>query len=599
MFLLQLKLQRLMTGIVKIFPLACIIGLSALTAAYAQAGKMSGEPGYPKKAAQRAWLKVKRPLYVSFVSKDIRFPRNEVPNLPEENFWGETCWRGERIGVQLLLWSGTGAGEVALHVSDLEASSGQKISSKNCAVGFLRYAMSDVFGADGCSPRQSARLDSALVADAIEYKPTVNIRGRTVQPVWLFLNVQPETPADKYKGFITVTAKELPEPVTLTLNIFVRNHLLPPVPQWSFYLDMWQDPVAVARYHNITPWSAAHFNAMRPAMMQLAQCGQKSITIPVTDNAIEGTLPNDFESMITLTRRVDNTWSADFTKFDLWVEFMMSLGVNRELGCYVSNRSVQTVSYFDQASNSIKVQEMSADSREYSDYLKRTLELLTAHLKSKGWFDQAAICVREMGRKRLRKLIALVATVDSAYKISYTGSYFPDVERSVNRYVVAPKQFAANVQRVQRVPVRQSAGPLCLYSPCSDAQPGTYTFSPPAEAAWLCWYAAAGGLDGYTRQAYNSWGKNPLRDTRSASRAAGYYWMVYPEGGSSLRMERLLEGIQDYEKIKILLRDIDRANDVISREKLQRTLRTFTLGNLKSMSAEKMVEEARIILNSL
>jgi hypothetical protein len=585
-----------MIGAVKIFPLTCIIGLAALTTAYAQAAKRPANPSYQKKSVQRAWAKATKPLYVSFVSKDVQFSKNEAPDIPEVSSWGATCWRGERLGVQLLLWSGRGAEDVALTASDLETSSGQKISAKCCTIGFIRYAMSDRFGADGCSPRQSARLDSTLVADAIEHKPTVNIKRKTVQPVWLFLNVQPETPAGKYKGFITVTAKELAEPVTLTINIFVRKHVLPPAPQWSFYLDMWQNPMAVARYHNVAPWSKAHFDAMRPAMTQLAQCGQKSITIPVTDNAIEGALPNDFESMITLTRRVDNTWSADFTKFDLWVEFMMSLGVNRELGCYVSSRSSQTVSYFDQASNSLKVQEMPADSREYVDYLKSTLLLLTAHLKSKGWFEQAAICVKESGRGRLRKLIALVASVDTCYKVNYTGSYFADVRSSVGRYSIAPRQLAGAAQHEA---IRRPHQQLCAYSPCSDEQPGTYAFSPPAEAAWLCWYAAANGLDGYTRQAYNSWGKNPLQDARSASRAAGYYWMVYPEGCSSLRMERLLEGMQDYEKVKILMRDITRDNNVISREKLQEALRPFTLENLKSTPAGKMVEDARIILNSL
>ncbi|MDR3366982.1 MAG: DUF4091 domain-containing protein [Prevotellaceae bacterium] len=585
-----------MIGIAKIFPLTCIIGLAALAATYAQAGKGYGEPNSPPKNAPKTWSKVKKPLYASFVSKDIRFSQKNVPNVDEVNLWGATCWRGERIGTQLLLWSGTGVSEVALRVSDLETATGQKIDAKRCTTGFVRYVMSDELGADGCSPRPSANPDSALVADAIEYKPTVNIKKRTVQPVWFSLNVDPETPEGKYKGFITVTAKELPEPITLTVNVFVRKHLLPPAPQWSFYLDMWQNPMAVARHHNVAPWSKAHFGAMRPAMELLAKSGQKSITIPITGNAIEGALPNDFESMLTLTRRVDNTWSVDFTKFDLWVEFMMSLGVSKELSCYVNVKNTQTVSYFDQASNSVKVQEFLADSKEYGDYLKSMLELLAAHLKSKGWFDQAAICVKESGKERLRKLIALAAKVDTCYKVSYTGSYFADVERSVGRYSIAPKHVAASMQR-------DTAGRaerlLCIYSPCSDAQPSTYTFSPPAEAAWLCWYAAANGLDGYTRQAYNSWGKNPLQDARSASSAAGYYGMVYPAGGSSLRMERLVEGIQDYEKVKILIRDFDRTNNVINREKLKKALRSFTLNNLKVKQAGKMVEEARIVLNSL
>ncbi|MDR0711683.1 MAG: DUF4091 domain-containing protein [Prevotellaceae bacterium] len=588
-----------MINIVKIFsfPFTCIIGLAALTAAYAQAGKGYGSPNYSPKINQKAWSKIKNPLYVSFVNKDVHFSRQEAPDIPEVTSWGETCWRGERVSAQLLLWSGAGVSDVKLHVSDLETSSGQKIDAKCCTLGFIGYVMSDEFGADGCSPRNSKKLDSALMGDVISYRQAVNIQKKTVQPVWFSLNVHPETPTGKYKGFITVAAKELPSPVTLTINVFVRHHLLPPVPQWSFYLDMWQNPVAAARYHNVAPWSKEHFNVMRPAMAQLAQSGQKSITIPITNNAIEGALPNDFESMLTLTRRVDNAWSIDFTKFDLWVEFMMSLGVSKELCCYVSGRQTQTISYFDQASHSIKVQEMSIDSKEYGDYLKNMLELLTEHLKTKGWFDQATICVKETGKERLRKLINLVAKVDTCYKVSYTGSYFADVEHLVSRYNIAPKQVVA--ASMQGKAEGRDGRLLCVYSPCSDAQPNTYTFSPPAEAAWLCWYAAANGLNGYTRQAYNSWGKNPLQDTRSASNAGGYFWMVYPEGRSSLRMERLLEGIQDYEKVKILKQDFDRVNNVMNREKLQEVFSAFTLENLKTKPASKIVEESRVVLNSL
>jgi hypothetical protein len=436
-----------------------------------------------------------------------------------------------------------------------------------------------------------------LVADVIDYRATRSIKRKTVQPVWFTLNIPPEAPTGKYKGFITITAKELAEPITLTTNVFVRHHLLPPVAQWSFDLNIWQNPIAVARYHNLTPWSKAHFEAMRPAMELLAKSGQKAITIPITNNAIGWPLPEEVESMITSIRRVDDTWSLDFSKMDAWVEFMMKLGIDKELCCYVSSNPKQTVSYFDQASNSIKVQELHAGSKEYNDYFRRTIEQLTAHLKDKGWFDKATICTKDVSKERLRRLIATLADIDSCYTVDYSGgNYFADVEHAVDRYSIAQRHTVTDAQKNLR---RQAGRSLNLYSPCSDEHPNTYTFSPTGEAAWLGWYAAANGFDGYTRQAYNSWGKFPLKDTRSASRAAGYYWIVYPEGCSSVRMERLVEGIQDYEKIKILKLHFSRTNNVVELEKLQKALNLFTFGNLKIQPAGKTVEEARSILNSL
>ena len=45
---------------------------------------------------------------------------------------------------------------------------------------------------------------------------------------------------------------------------------------------------------------------------------------------------------------------------------------------------------------------------------------------------------------------------------------------------------------------------------------------------------------------------DPIRDSRFRKWAAGDTYLVYPEGRSSIRFERLVEGIQDWEKIRSL-----------------------------------------------
>ena len=54
------------------------------------------------------------------------------------------------------------------------------------------------------------------------------------------------------------------------------------------------------------------------------------------------------------------------------------------------------------------------------------------------------------------------------------------------------------------------------------------------------------------RWAYNSWVEEPLHDTKHVTWSAGDCFLVYPGPRSSIRFERLREGIQDYEKIRIL-----------------------------------------------
>jgi hypothetical protein len=60
------------------------------------------------------------------------------------------------------------------------------------------------------------------------------------------------------------------------------------------------------------------------------------------------------------------------------------------------------------------------------------------------------------------------------------------------------------------------------------------------------------GFDGFLRWAYNSWPKDPNVDSRFIKWPSGDDFLVYPGARSSVRFERLREGIQDYEKIRIL-----------------------------------------------
>lgn len=66
------------------------------------------------------------------------------------------------------------------------------------------------------------------------------------------------------------------------------------------------------------------------------------------------------------------------------------------------------------------------------------------------------------------------------------------------------------------------------YTYCADCKPNTFTFSDPAEAAWIPLYSIKLGLCGYLRWAYNSWGEDPLRDSRFRQWPAGDTYLVYP-----------------------------------------------------------------------
>ncbi len=67
-------------------------------------------------------------------------------------------------------------------------------------------------------------------------------------------------------------------------------------------------------------------------------------------------------------------------------------------------------------------------------------------------------------------------------------------------------------------------------------------------------FAAANNFDGFLRWAYNSWPKNPFENAvwEKKNWPAGDTFLVYPGNRTTLRFETLRDGIEDFEKIRIL-----------------------------------------------
>ena len=114
--------------------------------------------------------------------------------------------------------------------------------------------------------------------------------------------------------------------------------------------------------------------------------------------------------------------------------------------------------------------------------------------------------------------------------------------------------------------------------------PNLFTFSDPADAEFIALEALAKDLDGYLRWAYNSWTITPEEDSRFTAWPAGDTYVIYPFSLSSVRWERLVQGIQQFEKYKILLAEAE-ANGNKSRVKALKKL-------LKSIDVKRIAEES-------
>jgi len=179
-----------------------------------------------------------------------------------------------------------------------------------------------------------------------------------------------------------------------------------------------------------------------------------------------------------------------------------------------------------------------------------------------------------------------VKRADPGYRLEGAFNYFPEVIDEIYDISVGISYMQSDYNIVKR---RRAEGkPVTFYTCCSPERPNTFTFSPPAESSYIGWHAAAIGYDGYLRWAYNSWVKDPCVDSRFRTWASGDCFLVYPDG-SSIRMQRLVEGIQAYEKVRILRE----SGDDKVRAAVEETLKPFLPWDPgKDADVGKMVKEA-------
>lgn len=546
------------------------------------------------------WKACEGGIQVGWGSTDVRYDNKNIPaGVKTNKVWRETAWKGERIAGQALLWTKDEAGEVKAVASDLKSSGGEVIPAGAIRLGFVRYVMTDELNKDKrgtCGYRPDHSLfDSSVVADVIDLDAITRLKACETRPLWMSIQVPRGIKAGVYRGQITFNAsgKEI-SPIAIELKVLNRE--LPAPEYWAFRLDLWQNPYAVARYHQVPLWSEAHFEAMRPVMEILAQSGQKIITASIMHKPWGGQTEDYFESMVMCIKTLDGRWVYDYAVFDKWVEFMMSIGIKGQINCYTMIPWDLSFQYFDQATNSLQAVKAEVGTPEYVDYWKPFLTDFARHLKEKGWFDITTIAMDERPMKAMQKAIRIVREADPAYKVALAGNYHDELEADIDDYCVASGQFFPEQVLQER---RERGMKSTYYTCCTEAYPNTFTFSPPAEAAWLGWYAAAKDFDGYLRWAYNSWTQDPLRDSRFRSWGGGDCYLVYPAGRSSIRMERLIEGIQGYEKIRLLREKYTRENNTYKLRMIDHLLKDFEIEKLASVPAAEMVNKVREGVNKL
>lgn len=523
--------------------------------------------------AEQTWQGVEG-LRGGWGALDTRYARDEAPPLggPTATAWSAVAWRGERVHNQLLLWSGSGATQVRARGGAFKGEGGAEIPAVAARVAVERYVLAD----------------GKLVADVLDPAERWEVPAHSTRPLWVSVQVPPEARPGRYTATLEVLAAgKIALPFEISLEVLPQ--VLPPPSQWRFRLDLWQNPFALARYHGVPLWSEEHWRLLEPHLRLLAEAGQKCLTTSIIRRPWGTQTYDPYESMIGWCHRADGTWSYDYSIFDRYVELGRRCGITDSINCY----TLSSPQYLEEATG-----DYTTGGYPLQEIWRPFLKDFLAHLQAKGWLGRTAIAMDEWPLERMRPMIDFVREAAPGLKIALAGSNEPELADKIDDWCVfisPPLEPKLAQERAAR------NRPTTFYVCCGPGRPNTFTFSPPAEAAWLGWYAAAQGYSGLLRWAYDSWVQEPLYDTSYVTWPAGDCFLVYPGARSSVRFERLREGIQEYEKVRIVREKLAPRSDQGAHEALlalDAALANFRYDRVQKEPAAEAVNAARAALEA-
>ncbi len=540
------------------------------------------------------WSNVPAGLQASFISIDDKLPKSVAPRVSPNKSVTVTGWKGEKVSAQLLLWSVSNIDQVELEFTDFQAQGG-KLPASVAQARFVRYVMTDEFG-PGCGYRKPEDFPSSLAADMLDNLECFNVEAKSVRPVWLTFAIPSDAVAGDYKSTLKLYAGgSKVEDFEITLNVV--DQVLPEPSEWLYHLDLWQHPSAVARVHNLEVWSDAHFEKMKPLMKMLADAGQKVITATLNMDPWNNQCYDAYADMIIWTKHEDQSWTFDYTIFDKWVEYMMDLGIDKMINCYSLLTWNNKLHYNDMEKRELVTVELKAQSKEYVEMWSVFLKDFTSHLREKGWLEITNIAMDERAPADMQAALKVLESAAPELGVSLADNH-----KSYRDYpwIKDICVGAGNEVTKEEIATRRAKGLITTYYVCcSDPFPNMFTFSAPAESVYAAWYAVAADFDGFLRWAYNSWVENPLTDSRFRTWPAGDTYMVYPDARSSIRFERLVEGIQDAEKIRVLRKKYTEENSPESLAKLNQLEEAIEYFNTLDPSADwqEKLNDAKKLLN--
>jgi len=388
------------------------------------------------------------------------------------------------------------------------------------------------------------------------------VLGNVTVPIWLTLRVPEDAEPGSYLGSVEVRTRGVSK--RLPLRVEVSPARLPS--ERTLKLAEWLHPMNIADAAGVEPWSEEHW--------ELLSAWGRNLTVHRAN-----VLMTRLTELLAFQRDGGGRLRADFSRFDRWVETFERTGTIGFIeGSWLAgfrrepdNAYVLADFVVRRADGSAeKVGGLPVESPRARRFLKEMLRLLVDHLEAKGWLS---IYYQHLSDEPNDTMAAAYRIVSDTVK-----EFAPELPRL--DATAATKSLAGTVtiwcplsseaeKHSRFFRERQALGEEVWHYTCcgpGGKYPNRFISQPLLAVRVLHWFNFTAGLTGYLHWGLDAWRggtqATAFCDTECTT-AYGFSHLppgdthvIYPSPGGapfdSIRHEMVLEGVQDYELLRIL-----------------------------------------------
>ena len=386
---------------------------------------------------------------------------------------------------------------------------------------------------------------------------SVSVDAGKNQPVWITVYVPKGAAPGEYRADIEITGDGTS--VSVPVKIIVHPFTLPDAR--TLHVTNWYSPGNLANAHRVEVYSEAYWKWLEVWARFMADHRQDTIITPVID-LVKG--KDDGKGNLTF----------DFSRFDRFVELFTRAGVIGLIeGGHLAGRTggawdaVNFDGYYPVISmpDGSRRENPSAKvtSEEYKLFLSQFLPALVKHLRAKGWLDCYLQHLTDEpipeNAESYKKAASYIRQYAPKLKI-IDASMCDQIAGAIDIWVPQPSELDPKMEFFK---ARQKAGDQVWIYTCLSPK-GKYMNRfidyPLLDVRLLHWVNFKYDLPGYLHWGLNYWTGDPFKDLEPNWGGDNYLppgdsHITYPgKRGplSSIRLEAMRDGIEDYELLRLL-----------------------------------------------